>query len=164
MNDIRLNYFCSFESMESIFNAGTNQKILARIDQLTPDSQALWGKMTVDKMLAHCQQSFRSAKGELKLKRNLIGFLFGKMIKKKMMADDAPLVRNSPTDPHFIINDNRDFEIEKAKLKALISEMADKGSAAISDQVHPFFGPMSKADWDVLLMKHTDHHLRQFGV
>ncbi len=150
--------------MESIFNAEANQKILARIDQLTPESQALWGKMTVDQMLAHSQQAFRSAKGELNLKRNLIGFLFGKMIKKKMMADDAPLVKNSPTDPHFIIADNRDFETEKAKLKALVSEMATMGTAAIRYEKHPFFGAMTKADWDVLLMKHTDHHLRQFGV
>ncbi|MDI1235189.1 MAG: hypothetical protein PSX81_12980 [bacterium] len=150
--------------MESIFDSSANAKLLSRIDSLTPQSQALWGKMTVDKMLAHCQQSFRSAKGELNLKRNLIGFLFGKMIKKKMIADDAPLVRNSPTEPHFIITDNRDFETEKTKLKVLISEMSERGSAAIGDQTHPFFGPMSTSDWDVLLMKHTDHHLRQFGV
>jgi hypothetical protein len=28
---------------------------------------------------------------------------------------------------------------------------------------HPTFGPMTGRDWDVLVWRHLDHHLRQFG-
>jgi hypothetical protein len=29
---------------------------------------------------------------------------------------------------------------------------------------HPAFGQLSRKDWGVLVYKHIDHHLRQFGV
>jgi hypothetical protein len=29
---------------------------------------------------------------------------------------------------------------------------------------HPFFGPMTQQEWETLMWKHLDHHLRQFGV
>ena len=29
---------------------------------------------------------------------------------------------------------------------------------------HPFFGPLTSAEWDRLQWKHLDHHLRQFGA
>ncbi|EIM78792.1 hypothetical protein A3SI_02021 [Nitritalea halalkaliphila LW7] len=28
---------------------------------------------------------------------------------------------------------------------------------------HPFFGPLNKKEWGIVLFKHSDHHLRQFG-
>jgi citrate lyase beta subunit len=40
-------------------------------------------------------------------------------------------------------------------------------AAAKPDQlepVHGFFGTMSTADWQRWAYKHTDHHLRQFGL
>ena len=32
------------------------------------------------------------------------------------------------------------------------------------EPAHGFFGTMSVADWQRWAYKHTDHHLRQFGV
>ena len=32
------------------------------------------------------------------------------------------------------------------------------------EPVHGFFGTMSVADWQRWAYKHTDHHLRQFGL
>jgi hypothetical protein len=32
------------------------------------------------------------------------------------------------------------------------------------ESVHGFFGTMSLADWQRWAYKHTDHHLRQFGL
>jgi hypothetical protein len=33
-----------------------------------------------------------------------------------------------------------------------------------SQYPHPFFGPLKAEQWAILMYKHVDHHLRQFGV
>ena len=53
------------------------------------------------------------------------------------------------------------FEIEKKALLDLINEFE---LTKITTKPHPFFGNMTKQDWDVLQAKHLDHHLNQFGV
>lgn len=146
--------------MNSLLDAKYNTEILNRINSLMPDSKPVWGKMSAAQMMAHCIEGFRSAYGETKLKRNLLGVLFGGMAKKTMMGD-KPFKQGLPTDKSFLIKDNRDFEEEKKKLVGYIKKF-DKGF--ITKDKHPFFGTMTTEEWDKLMAKHLDHHLRQFGV
>ncbi|MBK9491412.1 MAG: DUF1569 domain-containing protein [Haliscomenobacter sp.] len=44
-----------------------------------------------------------------------------------------------------------------------VQRWISEGSAAITTDEHPFFGKMSAEEWDIML-KHLDHHLRQFGA
>jgi hypothetical protein len=74
--------------MNSIFNQAGNQNILDMLSRIKPDSEPLWGKMTVAQMLVHCQKPFDVAEGNLKLKRNFVGFLFGKMFLRKILKND----------------------------------------------------------------------------
>ena len=39
--------------MKSLFDKPVCEELLQRIDQLSPESKALWGKMNVTQMLAH---------------------------------------------------------------------------------------------------------------
>ena len=149
--------------MQSLFNAADNNSIIERINRLTPSSTPQWGKMNVAQMLTHCQQPLRVGTGELLLKRDLMGFLFGKMMKKKFLSGKG-FGKNLPTDKKFLITDNRDFEKEKTNLIALISAYKTKGPAIIQNEKHPFFGKMTPDEWAALSWKHLDHHLRQFGV
>jgi hypothetical protein len=148
--------------MKSLFNPADNQEMLDRVNRLTPSTSAQWGKMRVDQMLAHCQGPFKVAYGELILKRGLIGLLFGS-IAKKQLAGTEPFKPNLPTHPKFVVADQRVFQDEKEKLVALIKRFG-KGPSAIVLDMHPFFGKMSSQEWDSLMWKHLDHHLRQFGV
>ncbi|MFI5451141.1 DUF1569 domain-containing protein [Pedobacter sp. UC225_61] len=60
------------------------------------------------------------------------------------------------------MNFDPNLEAEKQNLINLINKFdAQKDTLAIK---HPIFGKMSTEQWDVLLWKHTDHHLRQFGA
>lgn len=147
----------------SLFNTTDNNAIIERIHKLTPESKPLWGKMTVAQMLAHAQQPLKVAFGELQLKQSVIGFLFGSYYRKKYTGKDT-YSKNSPTDSHFIIRDNKNFEEEKNKLIPLVQRFAKEGASAITKQKHPFFGKLTTEDWDILQSKHLDHHLRQFGV
>ena len=63
--------------MQNIFTQIDNQEILDRIEKLNPNSERLWGKMSVSQMLEHCQKPLEVAKGSLELKRSFVGFLFG---------------------------------------------------------------------------------------
>ena len=114
-------------------------------------------------MLAHVQPPFKVAFGELKLKRTLIGFLFGGMAKKKLTTDE-PWKRNLPTDKHFIVADHRNVDEEKKNLVALVQRFGHAGPSGISKEPHPFFGHMTTQEWEALMWKHLDHHLKQFGV
>jgi hypothetical protein len=150
--------------MDSLFKQSDSQKIIDRINSLSNTSQSQWGKMNVSQMLAHCQVPLKVAFGEHKLKRGLISFLFGKMIKKKLIKDEKPFDRNLPTDKTFVVVDQREFEEEKKKLIELVKRFSHAGPSGVSNDPHPFFGNMTAKEWDIIQWKHLDHHLKQFGA
>jgi len=148
--------------MKSVFNLSDNAEFIARINKLTPESQAIWGKMSVSQMLAHCQVVIKVALGELQLKRGLLGILFGNVAKKQIL-NDKPLKHNTPTFNQAKIVTDNGFEAEKAGLIESIKKFAG-GPEVINKAHHPFFGPLTMDEWDTLQVKHLDHHLSQFGV
>jgi hypothetical protein len=147
--------------MSSIFNKADNDLIITRINKLTPESQALWGKMRVDQMLKHTEAAVAVAFGEKELKVNFLMKLLGKILKNKVFNSDFK--KNSPTASEFIFTSVYDFEIAKAALIEKFSRFA-AGEQSITLTVHPFWGKMTSEDWNTLMWKHMDHHLRQFGV
>ncbi len=149
--------------MNSIFEHPTNAQIINRINALTPHSPALWGRMNVGQMLAHCQPPIQIAFGKLELKRQLFGILFGGLIKKQWVKN-KPLPKNSPTFKEATFTGMMDFETEKQKLIAEVEQFVTKGKSQIISKPHPFFGKMTVDEWDALQYKHLDHHLTQFGV
>jgi Protein of unknown function (DUF1569) len=148
--------------MISLREAPGNAAAVQRIQALRADARREWGKMSCAQMLAHCQKPLQLALGELKLKRRLVGLLLGGWAKRQFVVSEAPFKRNSPTDPAFRIRDGRDFEGERAGLIQLVKRYGEQG--LVTRDPHPFFGPMSPEEWDRLLSKHLDHHLRQFGA
>ena len=149
--------------MQSIFDPKENQNIIDRIENLSPITLSQWGKMTVSQMLEHCQQPIKVANGTLQLKSNWMGFLFGKMMKKKLL-EPKPFAHDMPTVKEFKILNEPDFETSKKELIRLVDTFATEGHAAIKNSKHPFFGEMTIKEWDLLQWKHLDHHLKQFGV
>lgn len=149
--------------MSDLFDPTQNRDILARLDRLTPESAAVWGKMSVGQMLAHCQVPLQVAFGDVKLKRGLIGFLFGGFAKKSLMAPGR-FKPNMPTAPEFKVTGVREFASERQKLAALVRRFVEAGPAGLTKEPHPFFGPLMTGEWSLLQWKHLDHHLRQFGV
>jgi len=147
--------------MNSIFEKASNEVMVARINKLSPETKALWGKMTVNQMLKHTNESILIAFGEKTLKINFLMRFLGKMMKNKVF--NSEFKKNSPTAPEFIFKEEYDFEGAKNELISNFSQFA-KGHDSIKITNHPFWGKMSFEDWDKLMWKHLDHHLRQFGV
>jgi hypothetical protein len=150
-------------STPSIFAETTLRDTVGRIRGLTPDAKAQWGKMNVAQMLAHCQVGIRLAVGEMTLKRAFIGYLFGKMAKKSLTSD-KPWKRGLPTAKEFVVSDQRDFATERDRLLALVERLSRGGPEGLTKAPHPFFGAMTTTEWDLLMTRHLDHHLRQFGA
>ena len=149
--------------MKSIFIKEYNDEIIGRINKLTSDAKPQWGKMNAGQMLAHCTVGVRIAFGEQKLKRVFIGILFGRLA-KKILVNDKPFRHSSPTAKEFIIAGDRNFEEEKARLISYVMRFAKDGEKVLRKEPHPFFGKLTTTEWDGLMWKHLDHHLRQFGV
>jgi hypothetical protein len=149
--------------MKSLNNDQDNKELINRLNFLTPNTPALWGKMNVSQMLSHCQKPMQIAFDELVIKRGLIGLLFGKMAKIKLLSD-APFAKNLPTFKEAKMTGNCDFENEKRRLAGYIIRMATGGPDTITKKPHPFFGHLTTHEWDQLQYKHLDHHFKQFGV
>jgi Protein of unknown function (DUF1569) len=146
--------------VKDLFDPGVKQFIIARINKLTPQSKAQWGKMNVGQMLAHCQVPIGVGLGTNKISRSFVGILFGSLA-KKMLSNDKPFKHHLPTDRNFVMKDEKDFEKEKQGLLTMVNNFSETN---IIDQPHPFFGKLTKEEWSKGTWKHLDHHLQQFGV
>jgi hypothetical protein len=149
--------------MKSITNKEISLQLIERINILTPESKPLWGKMNVGQMLAHCAVGMRISFGEINTTSNIFMKLIGKIIKKKVFAQEQ-FRKNSPTGKEFLIKDKRNFFSEKSALISNLRRCAEKGNTIFSKEPHPFFGKLTPEEWDDLTYKHIDHHLRQFNV
>lgn len=149
--------------MNSIFDPNDNQFLIERINKLSPQTQALWGKMSVGQMLSHMHEPLLVMRGEKVLKFTLLGMLFGNYLKKKYLKDRG-FDKNLPTHTQSRVTNPKQFEVEKEKLIQTLIYFRENGSSVITKNKHPFFGNMTHEEWGDMMYIHTDHHLKQFGV
>lgn len=146
--------------MPSLSNAADRAAIESRLDRLSPDAPALWGKFNAPRMLAHIADAFRMALGELPVKPKNMPLL--RMYPIKMLVLYVlPFPKSAPTAPEIVSRAPEAFEMERAAVKSLIARMSAVGVGAVYPE-HPVFGKLSPAEWSTLGYKHLDHHLRQF--
>ncbi len=149
--------------MKSLFDKGSYEEIIRRMNALTPDMQRQWGKMEVAQMLAHCKEAFKVPLSDKKIPRMFMGILLSWIVKSKLYNEE-PWKKNLPTAPNFLIKDQRDFNTEKKELTELITKFYSGGHGNVGKFPHPFFGTLSQEQWGKSMYKHLDHHLMQFGV
>lgn len=148
--------------MKSLFDSADREPLLRRLDALTADSARQWGKMNVAQMVAHCAAALETGTGDRPMKQKLIGKILMPFFRKSILGE-KPFSRNSPTDPTFVITDERELDKERNRLKTLIARFVERGPNAAGTQTHSFFGKMTGQEWGELMYKHIDHHLQQFG-
>ncbi len=148
--------------MKSIFDVVTRSELINRINTLTENNSAKWGKMNVHQMMKHCVLCEEMYLGRKKYKRTFLRHLLGKIALNGMLKDENPMKRNSPTNAAFRIKESQgDVIAERKKWVALIKEYEHFSN---NDFTHWFFGKMTKEQIGYLNFKHIDHHLRQFGA
>lgn len=150
--------------MKSVFDPIDVHQILNRINQLTPETPAKWGKMNVAQMLAHCNVSYEMIYENIHPKPNPILKFVLKLFVKGKVVTEKPYAHNSPTAPAFIISDAKQFEKERTRLINHINQTLENGPAYFDGRESHSFGKLNVTEWNNMLYKHLDHHLSQFGV
>jgi hypothetical protein len=150
--------------MQNLFNPSDVNAMTERINRLTPTTQRLWGKMSVDQMLAHLNMAMQTVIGTHNIPSvSFIPRMIGSMMRKGVLSE-KPWGKNSPTDKTYRITEPQNFAEEKSKLLAALNQFLEGGPAKCTTHPHPFFGNFTPEEWALFQWKHMDHHLRQFGV
>ena len=151
--------------MKNIFDKEVSKEVIARIDNLGKDSKAVWGKMSVAQMLAHCNVQYEIVyENERFPKPNtFVRFMLKTFVKNKVVGP-KPFPKNGRTAPYFVIDDDRDFDSEKNRLIAFITKTQKIGVDILLPRDTKSFGKLTANEWNNLFYKHLDHHLAQFGV
>ena len=150
--------------MNNLFDKSDTEKLIERINGLTPASQNLWGKMNVSQMLAHCNVAYEYLYDN---KYKKPGFLKGLLLKwfiKPIVVGDKPYAKNSRTSPEFLITDQKEFENEKTRLIGFINKTRDHGASYFDGKDSISFGKLTSEEWNNMFYKHLNHHLSQFGL
>ena len=151
--------------MKNIFDANVTQEVIARINNLTPESQPKWGKMDVAQMLAHCSVSYEYIYNEGKYpKPKGLKKLMLKLFVKAIVTNETPYKKNGRTAPDFLVTDQRVFKNEKEKLIGFLEETQRLGGEHFNNKESHSFGPLTTKEWNNMFYKHINHHLTQFGV
>ena len=150
--------------MKNLFEAATVAEVKERVARLRPDSERLWGKMNAAQALAHCAAGLEWAVGDTVPPRMLLGRIIGRMVKPMVLRNEEPLRRNSPTAKSLVVADERDLRKEQERLRGLIDRFAAAGPEGCTTHPHSFFGRLTPQEWSILMYRHLDHHLRQFGA
>ncbi|MEN9511440.1 MAG: hypothetical protein RLZZ370_1259 [Bacteroidota bacterium] len=120
--------------------------------------------MNVSQMLAHCCIPFEQALNMRHDGPNLLMKLMLRLFFRKSMVNEVPYRQNLPTAPSFVIDDERSLEAERFRLKQLLETFSEQGKAHFEGKKQITLGRLKSGEWNNLMYKHLDHHLRQFGV
>lgn len=135
-----------------------------RLESLSENDKAAWGKMNVSEMLAHLNDAVRIALGmkSCEVKANwytrYIMFPMAVYVLPSWPkgADTAPEMQTGK-----LGSKPKDFYTELGTLLKLLETLEEREGSKL--HAHPLFGKLNKSEWIALLKKHIDHHLKQFG-
>ncbi len=150
--------------MLTIRNKTDRTNLIDRLNKLTGDKKAAWGKMNVNQMVSHLVQA-----GDLPFLVSLPdnSNLISRIFLKPLILHVLPMPKDVKTSPEMNQQENGRKPLEFDEDRGLVIDSINKiGELKIEHDCkhHPFFGKMTAKEWAVLAYKHTDHHLAQFGV
>ncbi len=156
--------------MKTISDPTLLERLIMRLRTLRPDSPRKWGTLTPGEMLCHLGDATDSVlnRGSAASEGATAEAVQSRPV-LKWIALRSPLpwpqaLKTPPTvDPRADGSRPGDFETDRRRaidgLITFLSAPADAFAAS-----HGAFGRMSVEDWRRWAYRHTDHHLRQFGL
>ena len=146
--------------MKSIWQDESRKELSDRVGGLTWDHRAQWGKFTAPRMVCHLADSLRMAMGELPVKSKHLPIRYPPL--KQLIIYVAPFPRGAKTAPELLAREPREWANDIDDLRGLLDRAATSTTEGWPE--HPLFGALSRNAWGVLIYRHMDHHLRQFGA
>jgi hypothetical protein len=147
--------------MKTIWNDGDYRELRGRVANLRPDAPAKWGKFTAPQMVCHLADALRMASGELPVAPKNLPIRFTPI--KQLIIYWLPFPKGAPTAPQLLARKPAEWAAEVQDLHRELDAIVTRGPAG-PWLPHPAFGDLSPKAWGVLIYRHTDHHLKQFGA
>ena len=151
-------------SLPNVFNEAAVNLLVTRVNNLTADKVALWGKMNVAQMLAHCNVTYEMVYDNIHKTPNAVVRFILKALVKNKVVNEKPYTHNGSTAPQFVIKTTKNFNVEKKRLIDYILKSQKNGEAYFNNKASHSFGNLTSTEWNNMFYKHLDHHLNQFGV
>jgi hypothetical protein len=151
--------------MKTLDQPETLAELKARLRALQPDTPRRWGTLTPGEMLCHLADANAGPLG----RPNPLAFRSWRVPLLKWMALYPPLpwprgIRTRPeVNPRAKGTKPGVFAADLDRAIAGLEAFA-KAEAADLAPDHFVFGPMTVLAWKRWAYRHTDHHLRQFGL
>ncbi|HEX6975745.1 MAG TPA: DUF1569 domain-containing protein [Vicinamibacterales bacterium] len=147
--------------MKSVWNAHDQRHLHDRIARLTPTTRPRWGKMNISQMVMHLCEALRMASGELVIPSKNVPLRHTPI--KQLVIYWAPFPRGAPTAKELVARAPGDWSADIRELQSRLDDYVRRGPEHATAQ-HPAFGTLTPKAWGVLVYRHMDHHLKQFGV
>lgn len=149
-------------AVKSLWRDADRREIDERLARLNADTVPLWGRMRAPQMVAHLTQAMMMATGELPVRDRRTFLRFPPL--KHIGVYLLPFPKGLPTVPELLAREPAgDWSGGLTELRAAVERFVAHGRSG-SWARHPAFGALSAHAWGALAYRHTDHHLRQFGV
>jgi hypothetical protein len=148
--------------MPTIWDDSARQEILERFARITPAARPGWGKMNAIEMVRHCTLALDMMVGAAAVTpRN--GLLRNPLL-RYLIIHVLPWPNGAPTGRELITTGYKGkWESDTAALRRSLEAVASRGVNGKFEE-HPAFGQLSGKSLGVLVWRHLDHHLRQFGI
>lgn len=152
--------------MPEAFDQEAVQALHGRLGELRPDAEPRWGRMTAHQAVVHMTDTFRMALGDLPIADKSTRLL---RTVGRWIAFHSPLPWPKGFRAPYEVDQERGGtppEVWDDDLAALHDALDRFAAAAdrLDGRLHAVFGPLSRREWGVWGYRHTDHHLRQFGL
>lgn len=152
--------------MKSLAQPEACAEIVARAQNVRPDTVGKFGVLTAPEMIVHCTIALEAALG-LRHVAPAETFFMRRVVKYLALYSPGPWPPGFKTRPEMDVQRNgcrpSEFVSDVAKLVQRVEEFGSRDSTA-SWARHPMFGAMSEAEWKRWAYLHTDHHLKQFSA
>ena len=152
--------------MKTVAEPAVLDSLKQRLEALTPGSERRWGTLTAHEMVCHIADSTDMV---LKTRPRTRPSLVKRRPLFKFVGLWTPVrwphgLRTSRRlDPRVDGTKPLEFIADRNRVISGLEALANAGEGVL-EQAHGVFGLMSTRDWQRFAFKHTDHHLRQFGV
>jgi hypothetical protein len=146
--------------MNNVLDPADRRRLMDRLGRLTPESHRQWGTLSCGKMVCHLQDQVRVALGDLPVKDRSRWYLRGPVKWLAIYAPVRPPRGRIQTAPEMLHTDPEELDADRRRYEELVRRFV----AADELHPHPMFGDLTRNQWGILIARHADHHLRQFGV
>lgn len=146
--------------IKSLYDPEVYKSFLARVKEVEESTQPSWGAMSAAQMFAHCAEIQEVCNGK-ELQNTPFSLKLLKSVIKKIVLNDKPYRKSSPTHPQYIKTGDYEFKTEKERFISALEKFIEDEK---KNTPHPFFGELTAKERGWAMYKHHSYHLEQFGV